>query len=56
MPIGHVPRTMKIRATGENTRKCMPGDNICVTGVFLPQALFGFRAPGLTQDTFLEAF
>lgn len=56
MPIGHVPRTLKIRAQGENTRKCTPGDNVTVTGVFMPQPFFGFRAPGLTQDTYLEAF
>jgi DNA replication licensing factor MCM7 len=47
---------MKIRATGLNTRVCSPGDNITVTGVFMPQPFFGFRAPGLTQDTYLEAF
>lgn len=56
MPIGHVPRTIKIKAQGEITRKCTPGDNVTITGVFMPQLFYGFRAPGLTQDTYLEAY
>ena len=56
VPIGHVPRTIKVRATGANTRKCTPGDGVTVTGVYMPATNFGFRAPTLTQDTYLEAF
>lgn len=56
VPIGHVPRTIKIMAKGELTRKCTPGDSVVITGIYMPQAFFGFRAPGLTQDTFIESF
>ena len=56
VPIGHVPRTIKILAKGELTRKCTPGDSVVITGIYMPQAFFGFRAPGLTQDTFIESF
>lgn len=56
VPIGHVPRTIKILAKGELTRKCTPGDSVIITGIYMPQAFFGFRAPGLTQDTFIESF
>ena len=51
-----MPRTLKIRAIGDNVRKCSPGDTITVQGVFLPQPFLGFRAPGLSQDTYLEAY
>jgi DNA replication licensing factor MCM7 len=43
-------------AKGELTRKCTPGDSVVITGIYMPQAFFGFRAPGLTQDTFIESF
>jgi DNA replication licensing factor MCM7 len=41
--MGHVPRMMTLVASGENTRKCVPGDMIKVHGVFLPTAASGFR-------------
>lgn len=47
---------MKILAKGEITRQCSPGDMVTVTGVFMPSAFYGFRKPGLYQDTYLEAF
>jgi DNA replication licensing factor MCM7 len=58
VPIGHVPRTMKILAKGVNTRRCSPGDIITITGVYMPSPFMGFQAmrAGLTQDTYLEAF
>lgn len=56
VPIGHVPRLMKIHARAELTRRCAPGDIITVTGVYMPRPNFGFRAPGLFQDTFVEAY
>ena len=36
VPIGHVPRTLKVFAKGINTRKCSPGDIITVVGVYMP--------------------
>ena len=58
MPIGHVPRAMKVYAKGINTRKCSPGDIVTITGVYMPQPYFGYQAmkAGLSHETFLEAF
>ena len=56
MPIGHVPRMIKIVARGAITRSCTPGDMVNVTGVFMPQPTYGFRRTGLFQDTYIEAF
>ena len=56
MPIGHVPRMLKIVARGEITRKCTPGDMVNVTGIFMPQPTYGFKRSGLFQDTYVEAF
>lgn len=58
MPIGHVPRTMKIYARGVNTRKCGPGDIISIVGVYMPAPYTGFAAmkAGLAHDTYIEAF
>jgi len=56
VPIGHVPRTIKVICKGEVTRKCSPGDMVSVTGIFMPSPFYGYRRGGLHQDTFLEAF
>ena len=56
MPIGHVPRTMKILARGELTRQINPGDQATITGVYLPQPFYGMRGFGLSQDTYIEAY
>lgn len=58
VPIGHVPRAMKVYAKGINTRKCSPGDIVTITGVYMPQPFFGYQAmrAGLSHDTFLEAY
>ena len=47
---------MTLRAYGEHTRQCKPGDIITVTGIFLPIRYEGYRAvrAGLTADTYLE--
>lgn len=36
VPIGHVPRMLKIIAKGEITRRCSPGDMVSITGIFMP--------------------
>ena len=58
VPIGHVPRTIKIVAKGINCRKCGPGDIVTITGVYMPAPFTGFAAmrAGLTHDTYIEAF
>ena len=59
VPMGHVPRQLTLIASGENTRKCVPGDMVQVHGVFLPQAASGFRqirGGSLIHDTYIEIF
>jgi DNA replication licensing factor MCM7 len=58
VPIGHVPRQMKVVAKGVNTKRCGPGDIVTVTGVYMPAPFQGFAAmrAGLAHDTFLEAY
>jgi len=56
VPIGHVPRTMKITARNDITRQCSAGDIVTITGVYMPQTVFSLRGTGLTQDTYLEAY
>jgi len=59
VPTGSIPRSMTIYAKGEVTRIATPGDQVTVTGVFLPIVKTGFaalRGGGmLISDTFLEA-
>lgn len=58
VPMGQVPRALKVYSYGQSTRLCSPGDLITITGVFLTQPFIGFRAitAGLLHDTYLEAF
>ena len=56
VPVGHVPRGMKIHVHGEMCRSFGPGDDVTLTGVYLPVPYTGIRAmrAGLVTDTFLE--
>lgn len=57
VPTGHIPRMMTVHLLGELTRTAAPGDEIELSGIFLPTPYTGYRAmkAGLTADTFLEA-
>ena len=48
---------MTIWCRGTNTRICQPGDNVGISGIFLPLLRTGFNqmTQGLLSDTFLEA-
>ena len=48
---------MTVHLIGELTRTAAPGDEIELSGVFLPTPYTGYKAmkAGLTADTFLEA-
>lgn len=48
---------MTVHLLGELTRSAAPGDEIELSGVFLPTPYTGYKAikAGLTADTFLEA-
>ena len=56
VPIGHIPRSMTVQAHGSCTRQCSPGENVTITGIFLPTKFTGFRAvrAGLIADTYVE--
>ena len=57
VPVGNIPRSMTIMAKGQLTRLVVPGDHVCVTGIFLPMLKTGFMrmTQGLMSDTFVEA-
>ncbi|CAH1401536.1 unnamed protein product [Nezara viridula] len=57
VPVGNVPRSITVFCRGETTRKCVPGDHVEVTGIFLPLLRSGWRQiyQGLISETFLEA-
>ena len=44
-------------ARGEATRCALPGDQVTITGIFLPTPYAGFKQIriGLMADTFIEA-
>ena len=58
VPIGHVPRTLKVVCKGANTKRCAPGDYVTITGCYLPAPFYGYKAmrAGLSHDTYLEAY
>eukprot|EP00055_Hartaetosiga_balthica_P003401 m.7627 g.7627 ORF g.7627 m.7627 type:complete len:738 (+) comp2874_c0_seq1:60-2273(+) len=57
VPTGHIPRSMTVHVYGHNTRVAAPGDEVSISGIFLPVPYTGFRAirAGLLSDTYLEA-
>lgn len=61
VPMGHIPRGVKVHLIGELTRQASPGDIVTVAGVFLPVPFRGrnmsrVRASGaLLADTYLLA-
>lgn len=57
VPTGHIPRSMTVHAYGENTRVALPGDQVTISGIFLPVPYSGFRQirAGLLSDTYLLA-
>ncbi|GLI59736.1 hypothetical protein VaNZ11_001684 [Volvox africanus] len=57
VPEGATPRTLSIHLLGEVTRSIKPGDDVTITGIFLPEQYTGFKAmrAGLLMSTYLEA-
>ncbi|XP_076290132.1 minichromosome maintenance 7 [Lasioglossum baleicum] len=58
VPVGHIPRTVTVYCRGEKTRKCLPGDHVLITGIFLPIIKSGFSArvgAALLNETYLDA-
>ena len=58
VPIGHVPRTLKLQARGPVVGKCSPGDIIQITGIHMPTPFTGFKGmrAGLIHDTYIDVF
>lgn len=44
VPEGATPRTLSVHLMGEVTRSIKPGDDVTITGIFLPEQYTGFRA------------
>jgi DNA replication licensing factor MCM7 len=57
VPVGNIPRSLRVSVRGELTRRCSPGDSITITGIFLPNPATGMKAlrQGPVATTFLEA-
>ena len=57
VPTGHIPRMMTVHLLGEMTRTCSPGEEVIISGIFLPVPYTGYKAikAGLTADTYMEA-
>lgn len=53
VPTGSIPRTMTVHAYGAMARVAVPGDQITVSGIFLPTPYGGLRAlrQGLLSET-----
>ncbi|KGG50772.1 DNA replication licensing factor Mcm7 [Mitosporidium daphniae] len=57
VPIGHIPRSISVYLYEDLTRVASPGDEVILTGIFLPRAYTGYQAirAGLLTDTFVHA-
>lgn len=55
VPMGHIPRSMAVQFYGDLTRMAGPGDQVVISGIFMPRPYTGFRAirAGLLTDTYL---
>lgn len=58
VPVGHIPRSITVHCKGEQTRQCVPGDKVTISGVFLAQRFGGFKGimAGLQSSTYLDAY
>jgi DNA replication licensing factor MCM7 len=56
VPVGSIPKSMLVICRGETARRCIPGDVVHLSGIFLNMPFTGFQAirAGLTTDTYLD--
>ena len=56
VPVGNIPRSLNLRLYGELCRSVKPGDEVTLSGIFLPTPYVGYRAirAGLTADVYIE--
>lgn len=57
VPMGHIPRGMNVVLVSDLTRSIQPGDQVIISGIFLPKPYTGYKAirAGLLTDTYLFA-
>lgn len=57
VPMGHIPRSMAVVLTGDLARSVNPGDQVVLSGVYMPKPYTGLKAirAGLLTDTYLLA-
>lgn len=57
VPMGHIPRSMSVVLMGSLTRTVNPGDQVILSGVYMPKPYTGFKAikAGLLTDTYILA-
>lgn len=57
VPTGSIPRSLRVCVRGELTRSCSPGDQITLSGIFLPVQLTGVAAmkKGPVSTTYVDA-
>lgn len=55
VPQGCIPRVLQVDVYGNDTEKLRPGENVVITGIFLPKPYYGFKKlkAGLINDTYL---
>ena len=55
--MGHIPRSMTVYLTENQTRSVIPGEVVVISGVMLPIPFTGYKAlkAGLINNTYLEA-
>ena len=56
VPVGNIPRSLNVRMYGQLCRTVKPGDEVTLSGIFLPTPYVGYRAirAGLTADVYIE--
>lgn len=57
VPVGHIPRGMNVTLLGDLTRQVNPGDQVMISGIFMPKPYTGWKSikAGLLTDTYLLA-
>ncbi len=57
VPHGCIPRMMNVECFDDETEKCHPGENVVITGIFMPRMYHGYKKlrAGLLNDTYLHS-
>eukprot|EP01135_Chromosphaera_perkinsii_P009993 Nk52_evm28s1992 gene=Nk52_evmTU28s1992 len=55
VPVGHIPRSIKVIARGQNTRQATTGDVVNVSGIYLPKPKKNPMDTSLRASCFIDA-